>query len=259
MKRASIFFLLGFVLLQSARASESYSSFATVGGEWNFLKNDGAPFFGKDWQEGRIGFGIVKPKQHSFYFQYRLAGRSDIFDHVLSLEGQYMDLRPITFRWVFAGSPDHDFTYRFHSELEGEWQIQQWAPGFGYAYSSFTSTDIHLFSPYLRYSMPHVEWTFKYMNIYDSQAAQDYHAGSIRADFPTEISFLNPFVGFVGGERLIGALSPQSSPGQKGLIAFLGNHFHLPNGWIWTASLIYVQEEAILHSVGITSDVKVSF
>lgn len=256
-------FIVGLTCLLLVSAAQAVEKpiqwFGTVGGDWSFLQDDGAPLHGKDWQEFRYGFGFQKPQSYSLYLNHRILGRTDKFDHIFGAESYLSLFAPVTFRLALAGSPDHDFAYQWRTDAEAEVQIGRLAVGGGYWFMDYPTTNIHILTPFVRMSLPNTELSLRYLNIFDTAPDKHFHAFSIQSDFSTPYQQFQPFVSFVYGKRLIGVLSPAESPGQTGFIAMVGNKFTLSNRVQLKCGVSYGKEESLVHYTGVFADMKVSF
>jgi YaiO family outer membrane protein len=239
-------------------SSGSWSAF--VGGEWDFIRNDGPPLNGKDWQEAHWGVGYSKPRNFALTFSHRIVGRTDPWDQIFSLEG-YKDLPAgFSFRALAAGSPDHDFVYRLRAEAEIDAKIlRKLHAGVGYWFINYNTTDIHAITPFIGWYAKDWEFEFRYLNILDTDADRRFNIWSFRVSDVIEERWLRPFAGIVSGGRIFGILTPQEAPTQRGYLAYGGNVFGLTKRLDLSVFGSYAHEEPAFSYVGVGSDLKMRF
>lgn len=232
---------------------------ASLGGEWDFVTDDGAPLNGTDWQEIRYGIGYVDKSRYSLSFAHRMPARTDEIDQVLSLEGYLKIAGPLWFRGFVAPSPDHDFTYRLRTDGELELFFPYVSVGAGYWFIDYNTTDLHAATPFVRFYWKNLQADFRYLNILDTDADQWFSSYSFRVENKFDDRWLRPFVGGIFGDRLFGILTLQQSPGQDGQMIYGGNRFGITPRMDWIVTVSYARESPAFSYVGVGTDVSLRF
>ncbi|MFH1017056.1 MAG: YaiO family outer membrane beta-barrel protein [Pseudomonadota bacterium] len=233
---------------------------AYVGGEWDFLKNEGPPLNGTDWQEAHWGIGYSEPSSFSLVFSHRVVGRTHQWDNIFGLDAYAKLPGPFSFRGFAGGSPDHDFVYRLRGEGELTVSLlKALQVGAGYWFIKYDTTDIHILTPLLSLFAGNFEFDFRYLNILDTGADERFNAYSFRVSDTFDDRWLRPFAGIVFGERIFGILTVQQAPVQKGYLAFAGNTFGLSRRLDLSLSVSYAHEDPAFTYLGIGSDLKLRF
>jgi hypothetical protein len=232
---------------------------ASLGGEWDFVEDNGPPLNGTDWQEAHWGVGYVDRKNFSVLFTHRIPGRSDPFDQVFSLEGYVHLGGPLWFRGMAAGSPDHDFAYRFRTDAELEMNVRFFSFGAGYWFVDYNLTDFHTATPFLRWYWRDLSTEVRYLNMLDTQADRRFHAVAARIENAFDRTWFRPFAGAAVGARLIGILTYQESADQDGYIVYGGNKFGITKKTDLALYVSYAHEDTDFDYVGIGTEVVFRF
>jgi YaiO family outer membrane protein len=243
---------------QREAPKENYWS-AYLGGEWDFLSDDGPPLSGEDWQEFHTGLGYVDRRLYNLFVGYRLAGRSDQFDNVITLDGQARIVSGLWFRGAVYGSPDHDFVYRLRTDAELEYQFPYVTVGAGYWFYDFNANYVHSVTPFVRFYWNNFSLEGRYLNIFDTGEDTHFNAGSTRLDYFFDKTWARPFFGAVFGQRIFGILTLQQSPSQDGYLLYGGNTLALTPRLDLTATLSYADEDPSFHYIGAGIDLKLRF
>ncbi|MFH1261864.1 MAG: hypothetical protein V1495_00220 [Pseudomonadota bacterium] len=244
--------------LQSTPSPDRYWQ-ATLGGEWDFLSDEGPPLNGTDWQEVHYSIGYVDKSRFALIFSHRIPARTSQFDQVLGLEGYLKVYGPLWLRGLVAPSPDHDFVYRVRTDAELELYLRNLSFGAGYYFLKYNTTDIHTITPFVRFYWRNLQLDFRYLNIFETAADKHFNAFSVRLQNDFDDRWVRPFVGTAVGSRIFGILSLQGSPSQDGFLVYGGNRFGLTPRLDWTLYVSFARENPAFEYIGLGTEVGLKF